>query len=124
MRTKILKSIVLALILCLPFTARADVQENIDAVFSEIVAGIKQRCGERFHSDDAAYMECAIKNHESMKSFFTRLWHYRDTEGATSKKFNDGTKCLENSTPTRWPLSQQRDISKTDWVKANECYMR
>jgi hypothetical protein len=97
-------------------------QQSLDAQGQLIADTIKDRCRRMYPDDEQQFRECATKQYDAMKAFFTKLFHYRDTMGIRSNEFKKGIACVENASPAAQEQGRKVAVEKADWIEANDCY--
>lgn len=96
--------------------------QGLDATGQLIVDTIKKMCKQDHPGNQQKFRECAIDRYDAMKSFFTKLFHQRDTKGISSDEFNSGITCLEKASPSVRESGRKFAIERADWITANSCY--
>ena len=97
-------------------------QKSLAATMQRIVDTIKDTCRQLHPDYEQEYRECAVKRHGEMKSFWTKLWHYRDTKGIHSDELKKGMECADNASPKMRGQGRKVDLVRADWIQANKCY--
>lgn len=97
-------------------------QQSLDATGQLIVDSIKDMCRERHPDNEQEFRECAVKRYDAMKGFFTKLYHYRDTNGIRSEEFKKGLACIEDASPAVQEQGRKVAVEQADWIRANDCY--
>lgn len=97
-------------------------QQSLDATGQLIVNSIKDMCRLSHPDNDYEFRKCAESRYDAMKSFFAKLFHYRDTKGTQSSEFKKGLTCVENASPSIDDQGRKMVIERADWISANACY--
>lgn len=97
-------------------------EQSLDATGQLIVDSIKDMCRQRHPDNEQKLRECAVKQYDAMKGFFTKLYHYRDTKGIRSDEFKKGLACIDEAAPAVREQGRKVAVERADWVRANDCY--
>ena len=116
-------TLVFALLICGSMSAYGEPsQQQLNATFQTFIDEIKKGCSLEHPNSDQKFRSCAETKYSSMKSFFEKLFYYRDNKGISSKELQIGTDCMSQFSPSVSDPKRKYAVERADWIGANNCY--